>query len=158
MTLKVPITITVNGEQYQLEVRPNRTLVDVLREDLGLTGTKRGCNEGKCGSCTVLMNGLPVSSCMVLAPEADGAEILTIEGLAEKGNPHPIQKAFVEKGAVQCGYCTPGMILTAKALLDANPAPSEDEIRASIAGNLCRCTGYTKIVEAILSCSGKDLG
>ena len=158
MILKVPITITVNGEQYELEVKPNRTLVDLLREDLGLTGTKMGCNEGKCGSCTVLMNGLPVSSCMILAPEADGAEILTIEGLAEKGDPHPLQKAFAEKGAVQCGYCTPGMILTAKALVDANPAPSEEEIRASIAGNLCRCTGYTKIVEAILSCSGKGLG
>ena len=157
MKLKVPITITVNGEQYHLEVKPNRTLVDVLREDLGLTGTKKGCNEGKCGSCTVLMNGLPVSSCMILAPEADGSEILTIEGLAEKGNPHPLQKSFTQMGAIQCGYCTPGMILTAKALLDANPSPSGEEVRASIAGNLCRCTGYAKIVEAILSCSGKDL-
>ena len=157
MKLKVPITITVNGEQYHLEVKPNRTLVDVLREDLGLTGTKKGCNEGKCGSCTVLMNGLPVSSCMILAPEADGSEILTIEGLAEKGNPHPLQKSFTQMGAIQCGYCTPGMILTAKALLDANPSPSGEEVRASIAGNLCRCTGYAKIVEAILSCLGKDL-
>ncbi|MBW2094333.1 MAG: (2Fe-2S)-binding protein [Deltaproteobacteria bacterium] len=154
--MKVPITITVNGEEQHLEVKPNRTLVDVLREDLGLTGTKKGCNEGKCGSCTVLMDGLPVSSCMVLAAQADGRAILTIEGLAENGKPHPLQKAFAEKGAVQCGFCTPGMILTSKALLDENPAPGEDEIRSAIAGNLCRCTGYSKIVEAIKSCATGD--
>jgi len=154
--LRVPITITVNGEEYHLEVKANRTLVDVLREDLSLTGTKKGCNEGKCGSCTVLMDGLPVSSCMILAAQADGRNILTIEGVAQEGKAHPLQKAFAEKGAVQCGYCTPGMILTAKALLDENPAPGEDEIRSAIAGNLCRCTGYTKIIDAIQSCSGSD--
>lgn len=150
--MKVPIRITVNGEEHCLEVKPNRTLVDLLREDMGLTGTKKGCNEGKCGSCTVLMNGLPVDSCMLLAVQADRSEILTIEGLAEGENPHPIQKAFAEKGAVQCGYCTPGMILTAKALLDRNSRPGDDKIRSAIAGNLCRCTGYSKIVEAIGSC------
>lgn len=154
--MRVPITITVNGEEYHLEVKANRTLVDVLREDLSLTGTKKGCNEGKCGSCTVLMDGLPVSSCMILAAQADGRNILTIEGVAQEGKAHPLQKAFAEKGAVQCGYCTPGMILTAKALLDENPAPGEDEIRSAIAGNLCRCTGYTKIIDAIQSCSGSD--
>jgi len=154
--LKVPITITVNGEEHRLEVKPNRTLVDVLREDLGLTGTKRGCDEGKCGSCTVLMDGLPVDSCMVLAAQADGGDILTIEGVAKGGKPHPLQKAFSEKGAVQCGYCTPGMILTAKALLDGNPSPGEDDIRSAIAGNLCRCTGYSKIIEAIKSCTPED--
>jgi len=154
--LKVPITVAVNGEEHHLEVKPNRTLVDVLREDLGLTGTKRGCDEGKCGSCTVLMDGLPVDSCMVLAAQADGSDILTIEGVAKGGEPHPLQKAFSEKGAVQCGYCTPGMILTAKALLDENPAPKEDEIRSAVAGNLCRCTGYSKIIEAIRSCTPED--
>jgi carbon-monoxide dehydrogenase small subunit len=143
----------VNNEEYRLEVEPNRILVDVLREDLGLTGTKKGCGEGKCGSCTVLMDGLPVNSCMVLAVQADGKSILTIEGVATEGKVHPLQKAFAEKGAVQCGYCTPGMILTSKALLDENPAPSEGEIRSAIAGNLCRCTGYSKIVEAIVSCT-----
>ncbi len=154
--MKVPITVAVNGEEHHLEVKPNRTLVDVLREDLGLTGTKRGCDEGKCGSCTVLMDGLPVDSCMVLAAQADGSDILTIEGVAKGGGPHPLQKAFSEKGAVQCGYCTPGMILTAKALLDENPAPKEDEIRSAVAGNLCRCTGYSKIIEAIRSCTPED--
>lgn len=151
--MKVPIRITVNGEEHHLEVEPNRTLVDLLREDLGLTGTKKGCNEGKCGSCTVLMDGLPIDSCMLLAVQADGRDILTIEGLAGGETPHPLQKAFAEKGAVQCGYCTPGMILTAKALLDQNPRPGEKEIRSAIAGNLCRCTGYTKIVEAIGACA-----
>lgn len=151
--MKVPIRITVNGEEHHLEVKPNRTLVDLLREDLGLTGTKKGCNEGKCGSCTVLMDGLPIDSCMLLAVQADGRDILTIEGLAGEETPHPLQKAFAEKGAVQCGYCTPGMILTAKALLDQNPRPGEKEIRSAIAGNLCRCTGYTKIVEAIGACA-----
>ncbi len=145
--------MTVNNEEYRLEVEPNRILVDVLREDLGLTGTKKGCGEGKCGSCTVLMDGLPVNSCMVLAVQADGKSILTIEGLTAEGEPHPLQKAFADKGAVQWGYCTPGIILTSKALLDGNPAPSEDEIRSAIAGNLCRCTGYSKIVEAIASCT-----
>jgi carbon-monoxide dehydrogenase small subunit len=150
--MKVAIELTVNGEKCFLEVKPNQTLVDMLREDLGLTGTKKGCGEGKCGSCTVLMNGRPVNSCLVLAPQAEGADIVTIEGLAEQ-EPHPLQKAFAEKGAVQCGYCTPGMILTAKALLDVNPNPGEVEIKEAIAGNLCRCTGYNKIVEAIIACT-----
>jgi carbon-monoxide dehydrogenase small subunit len=153
--MKVAIELTVNGEKCFLEVKANQTLVDVLREDLGMTGTKKGCGEGKCGSCTVLMNGRPVNSCLVLAPQAEGADIVTIEGLAEQ-EPHPLQKAFAEKGAVQCGYCTPGMILTAKALLDVNPNPGEDEIKEAIAGNLCRCTGYNKIVEAITACASAD--
>jgi carbon-monoxide dehydrogenase small subunit len=153
--MKVAIELTVNGEKCFLEVKANQTLVDVLREDLGMTGTKKGCGEGKCGSCTVLMNGRPVNSCLVLAPQAEGANIVTIEGLAEQ-EPHPLQKAFAEKGAVQCGYCTPGMILTAKALLDINPNAREDEIKEAIAGNLCRCTGYNKIVEAIMACASAD--
>jgi carbon-monoxide dehydrogenase small subunit len=153
--MKVDIAIRVNGEEWSLDVKPNRTLVDVLREDLGLTGTKKGCGEGKCGSCTILMNGKPVNSCLVLAAQADGAEILTIEGLSGK-EPHPLQVAFAEKGAIQCGYCTPGMLLTAKALLDANPNPGEDEIKEAIAGNLCRCTGYNKIVKAIMACTSAD--
>jgi len=150
--LKVSIKIRVNREERYLELKPNRTLVDVLREDLGLTGTKKGCGEGKCGSCTVLMDGRPVNACLLLATQADGAEIVTIEGLAGE-KPHALQVKFAEKGAIQCGYCTPGMILTAKALLDVNPDPKEDEIRGAIAGNFCRCTGYSKIVEAIQSCA-----
>ena len=150
--MKVPIEIIVNGEEHHLYVKPNQTLIDVLREDLTLTGTKKGCGSGKCGSCTVLMDRRPVNSCLILAPQAEGKEIVTIEGLAGQ-EPHPLQVAFVEKGAVQCGYCTPGMILTAKAFLDANPNPREDEIKSAIAGNLCRCTGYNKIVEAIRACA-----
>ena len=148
--MRVPMKISVNGEDYHLEVKANRTLTDVLREDLGLTGTKKGCGAGKCGSCTVLMDGRPVNSCLILAPQADGAAITTIEGLIDRA-PHPLQTAFSEKGAIQCGYCTPGMILTAKALLDSNPDAQEEEIKSAIAGNLCRCTGYSKIVEAIQS-------
>lgn len=150
--MKVPLRITVNGERYDLEVKPNRTLLDVLREDLGLTGTKKGCGSGKCGSCTVLLAGEPVNTCLILAPQVSGKEILTIEGLGRQG-PHPIQLAFAERGAIQCGYCTPGMILTAKALLDRNPRPDDLEIKAAISGNLCRCTGYNKIVEAIKACA-----
>jgi len=150
--MKVRIKVIVNGEEHHLDVKPNRTLVDVLREELSLTGTKKGCGSGQCGSCTVLMDGRPVISCLILAPQADGREIVTIEGLADQ-EPQPLQKAFAEKGAIQCGYCTPGMILTAKALLDVNPKPREEEIRSAIAGNLCRCTGYNKIVEAIKSCA-----
>jgi carbon-monoxide dehydrogenase small subunit len=153
--MKVAIELTVNGEKSFLDVKPNQTLVDVIREDLGLTGTKKGCGEGKCGSCTILMNGKPVNSCLVLAVQADGAEILTIEGLAGKA-PHPLQTAFAEKGAIQCGYCTPGMILTAKALLDVNPNPEVNGIKEAIAGNLCRCTGYNKIVEAIMACASGE--
>jgi len=148
---KEMISVTVNGEAYQRAVKPNMTLLDFIRDELGLTGTKKGCETGDCGACTVILDGQVVSSCMMLAMEADGKSILTIEGLVEKGKLHPLQKAFVEYGAIQCGYCTPGMILSAKALLDRNPSPTEQEIREAIAGNLCRCTGYAKIIEAIQS-------
>jgi len=150
--MRVPININVNGEAYHLEVKPNRVLLDVLREDMGLTGTKKGCGMGKCGACTVLLNGRPVHSCLILAPHADGKEITTIEGIAGD-KPHALQSAFAEKGAIQCGFCTPGMINAAKALLDTNPDPGEAEIKLAIAGNLCRCTGYNQIVSAIQSCS-----
>lgn len=155
--MKIPLEITVNGERYDLRVKPNRTLLDVVREDLGLTGTKRGCGSGKCGSCTVLLEGQPANACLILAPQVNGKEVLTIEGLATE-KLHPLQIAFAEKGAIQCGYCTPGMILTAKALLDRNSQPDDAEIKAAISGNLCRCTGYNKIVEAIRSCvaSGRN--
>lgn len=149
------ITLTVNGEPYEALVKPNSTLLDVLRDQLELTGTKRGCDAGDCGSCTVIMDGRPVNACLVLALKADGKEITTIEGLAEGTKLHPIQEAFVEYGAIQCGFCTPGMVLSAKALLDRNPKPSEEEIKTGIAGNLCRCTGYIKIVEAIQAASLK---
>jgi carbon-monoxide dehydrogenase small subunit len=142
--------LTVNGSPYEVAVPPWRTLNDLLREDLRLTGTKKGCGDGDCGACTVLMDGVSIVSCLTLALEADGTEILTIEGLAESREKlHPIQEAFVEKGAVQCGFCTPGMELSALYLLSKNPDPTEAEIRASLSGNLCRCTGYVKIVEAI---------
>ena len=150
--MRVPINITVNGEEYHLEVKPNRVLLDVLREDLSLTGTKKGCGLGKCGACTILLDGRPVHSCLLLAAQADRRQIITIEGIAAQ-EPHPLQTAFVAKGAVQCGFCTPGMINTAKALLDANPNPAEAEIKLAIAGNLCRCTGYNQIVSAIQSCT-----
>jgi carbon-monoxide dehydrogenase small subunit len=153
--MRVPLRFTVNGEYYELEIKANRTLVDVLREDLGLTGTKKGCGSGKCGSCTVLLEGDPVNACLILAPQVNGKAILTIEGLADR-EPHPLQVAFAERGAIQCGYCTPGMILTAKALLDRNPRPDDLEIKAAISGNLCRCTGYSKIVEAIKACAAPE--
>lgn len=147
------ITMTVNGAPVEAAVEPNRTLVQFLREDLGLTGTKHGCGLGDCGACTVILDGKPVNSCLVLAVQANGREVLTIEGLADNGKLHPIQQAFVKTGAVQCGFCTPGMILSAKALLDENPRPTERAIRTAISGNLCRCTGYQKIVEAIAEAS-----
>jgi carbon-monoxide dehydrogenase small subunit len=140
----------VNGEEVVEWVEPRRTLLDFLREDLNLIGSKKGCDLGNCGACTVLMDGRPINSCLVLAAEAEGQEILTIEGLSEGKKLHPIQEAFIEQGAVQCGYCTPGMILSAKALLDENPHPTEEEVRVAISGNLCRCTGYKRIVKAIL--------
>lgn len=148
------IGIRVNGERLELSVEADKTLLDLLREDLDLTGTKRGCDHGECGACTVLLDGQPVNACLVLAVEADGKDVLTIEGLADGSHLHPLQQAFIEAGAVQCGYCTPGMILTAKALLDENPRPSELEVRRAISGNICRCTGYVKIVEAILQAAG----
>jgi carbon-monoxide dehydrogenase small subunit len=147
--MKSFVQLTINGQPVEAVVEPNRTLLQFLREDLGLTGTKHGCGLGDCGACTVILDGQPVNSCLVLAIQANGGEVLTIEGLAENGKLHPIQQAFVDKGAIQCGFCTPGMILSAKALLDANPKPTEQEIRMAISGNLCRCTGYQKIVEAI---------
>ncbi|MDA8307154.1 MAG: (2Fe-2S)-binding protein [Deltaproteobacteria bacterium] len=143
------ISLKINGMEYEMAVRPNRTLLEVLREDLMLTGTKEGCDDGSCGSCTVLLDGSPVRSCLLLAVEAENREVTTIEGLAEDEKLHPIQQAFVDHGAIQCGYCSPGMILTAKALLDENPEPSEQDILHAISGNLCRCTGYNKIVTAI---------
>lgn len=152
---KSTITLTVNGEVYELMVRPNASLLDVLRHELDLTGTKRGCDSGDCGACTVIMDGKAVDACLVLAMKADGRNIVTIEGLAKGNKLDPIQEAFVEKGAVQCGFCTPGMALATKALLDQNANPTKEEIKAGIAGNLCRCTGYTKIFEAIETASQK---
>jgi carbon-monoxide dehydrogenase small subunit len=146
---KLPLTLTVNGEPYQLEVEPHRTLLEVVRDDLRLTGAKEGCGTGDCGACSMIVNGRLVTSCLLLAVEARGADVLTIEGLARDGRLHPLQQAFIDHGGVQCGFCTPGMILAAKCLLDTNPNPSEEEIRRAVAGNLCRCTGYTKIVQAI---------
>ncbi|HXK34070.1 MAG TPA: (2Fe-2S)-binding protein, partial [Dehalococcoidia bacterium] len=140
---------TINGERYELFIEPNVTLLDAVRDEARLTGAKEGCGTGDCGACSMIVDGRLVTSCLMLAVEADGAEITTIEGLARDGELHPLQRAFIERGAVQCGYCIPGMILAGKALLDANPRPTEDDIRRAIAGNLCRCTGYTKIVEAI---------
>ena len=148
--MKHDITLKVNGDVYALQVESRRTLLEVLREQLGLTGTKEMCNKGDCGGCTVLLDGRAVLSCMMLAVEADGKEVLTIEGLAEKGYQlHPLQKAFVDHGAIQCGYCTPGFIMSAKALLDRNVDPTPDEIKGAISNNICRCTGYVQIVEAI---------
>ncbi|RMG91869.1 MAG: (2Fe-2S)-binding protein [Candidatus Dadabacteria bacterium] len=147
---RVTIRFTVNGEPVTLGVRPDWNLLRVLREELELTGAKEGCGAGECGACTVIVNGKAVNACLFPAVEADGAEITTIEGLAQPGGDlHPIQRAFLEKGAVQCGFCTPGMILSAKALLDRVPVPSEEEIRTALAGNLCRCTGYVQIIEAV---------
>ena len=152
---KKMLSLTVNGELYQRTIKPNLTLLDFIRDELGLTGTKKGCETGDCGSCTVILDGELVNSCLLLAIEANGKSVLTIEGLAKGGKLHPLQEAFIEYGAIQCGYCTPGMILAAKALLDKNPKPTEQEVKAGIVGNLCRCTGYTKIVEAILAVAHK---
>lgn len=143
------ISLRVNGRTFHSVVDARITLAEFLRENLGLTGTKQGCGEGECGACTVLLDGLPVASCCMLALEAQGHEVTTIEGLAKPNRLHPVQKAFVDHGAVQCGFCTPGMVLSAKALLDQNPNPTEQEIRSALSGNLCRCTGYQKIVEAV---------
>jgi len=148
--MKRLINLTINDKVYEVAAEPNRTLVDLLRYDLGLTGTKKGCELGDCGSCTVIMDGKPVNSCLVLAVQANGREITTIEGVETDDGLHPIQQAFVEKGAIQCGFCSSGMILSGKALLDRNPNPDEADIRKAISGNLCRCTGYQKIVEALL--------
>lgn len=149
MVKKHTIRVTVNGEIYDLFVDPKKTLLQLLREDLDLTGTKEGCNEGDCGACSVILNGKVVNSCIVLAVEADNAEITTIEGINLGGELHPIQRAFIDSGAVQCGFCTPGMIITTKAMLDEMSDPSEDDIKHYLEGNLCRCTGYTKIMDAV---------
>src|SRR5215471_14841158 len=146
--MKTLLTCTVNGEEHSVLADTRDTLLDLLRDRLGLTGTKEGCGNGNCGTCTVLLDGAPVNACLVLALEAPGRDIVTIEGLAA-GALHPLQQALVEQGGTQCGFCTPGIVMSAKALLDANPNPSEAQIRHAIAGNLCRCTGYGKIVEAI---------
>ena len=151
--MKRTIHITVNQKPLELEVEPNQTLLEVIRETLGLTGTKAGCLVGDCGACTVLLDQRPVNSCLVLAVQADGKQVTTIEGIETPQGLHPLQTAFVDKGAIQCGYCTPGMILSAKSLLGRNPRADEAEIRKAISGNLCRCTGYQKIVEAILFAS-----
>ncbi len=154
--MKHIIKLHVNGEEFEVLTEVHKTLLEVLREDLGLTGTKRGCDLGTCGACTVLIDGKPYLPCLTLAVDVQEKRIVTIEGLASDGELHPLQKAFVEKGAIQCGFCTPGMILTAKAYLDEQPHPAEEEVKKAISGNLCRCTGYVKIVEAILSVSGSE--
>lgn len=153
--MKIPITFTVNGFEHSIDVKPSSTLLDILRNDLELTGTNVGCGNGDCGCCTVIMNDLSVNACLVLAPEADGSKVLTIEGLADKGKLHPVQEAFVEEGAVQCGFCTPGMVMQAVSFLKHTPRPTEQNIKHGIAGNICRCTGYTKIVAAIMSAAKK---
>ena len=144
-------TFVVNGQEREAIVEPHMLLIDVLRDGLGLTGTKYSCGAGDCGACTVLIDGKPAFSCLTLAVTAKGKSILTVEGLADRNKLHPIQQAFVDQGAIQCGFCTPGMVLSAKALLDENPAPSRDEIKTALAGNLCRCTGYVKIIDAVES-------
>lgn len=150
MSKRKVIVLNVNNQEYEVLVKPQQTLLEVLREIIGLTGTKKGCNEGSCGSCTVLVNNKPTLSCSTLAVAVEGKEIVTIEGLAgEDKKLHPIQQSFVENGAVQCGFCTPGMVLSSKSLLDRNPNPSEEEIKEALSGNLCRCTGYTKIIKAV---------
>ncbi len=149
--MKQDIVLKVNGETYNVSVDTHRTLVEVLRETLGFTGTKKSCNEGECGACTVLMDGKAVASCLILAVAAQGKEITTIEGLNEGEKLHPIQEAFVKHAAIQCGFCTPGMVLASKALLDRNPEPTTAEVRKAISGNLCRCTGYQQIVDAVMA-------
>ena len=153
MKRREEVVLKVNGISYQVEIEPWRTLVEVLRETLGFTGTKKSCNEGECGACTVMMDGRPVASCLVLAVDAQGKEIVTIEGLSEGERLHPIQEAFLKHGAIQCGFCTPGMVISAKALLDQNPRPTVTEVRKAISGNLCRCTGYQHIVDSIMAAS-----
>ncbi len=152
--MKRNLEMDVNGKRIVLEVEASAMLVDVLRDQLGLTGTKVGCREGECGACTVLVDGMAVNSCLVPALKVRGRRVETIEGLASEGQLHPVQEAFVERGAVQCGYCTPGMIMAAKALLDKNPHPNREETKSGLSGNLCRCTGYSKIIEAVEQVAG----
>jgi carbon-monoxide dehydrogenase small subunit len=154
---KIPIVLNVNGEEHDIYISPNRTLLEVLREELELTGTKESCGEGVCGSCTVLCNGFPIRSCLTLAAEVQGTEITTVEGLRmEDGQLDLLQQSFIEHGAVQCGFCTPGMLMSAKAFLNRNPNPNEKDIRKGISGNICRCTGYAKIVDAIMDAAKKN--
>jgi carbon-monoxide dehydrogenase small subunit len=149
--VKTPISLKVNGDSYETLVSPTQTLLALLRDDLGLTGTKEGCSNGNCGACTVILDGRNVDSCLVLGVEAANSEVVTIEGLAQDGNLHPLQQAFIDHGALQCGFCTPGLIMSAKSLLDRNPNPDEQEVRLNLVGNLCRCTGYDKVVRAVLA-------
>lgn len=150
------IKLNVNGTEYSIDTDPGRRLLDVLREELGLTGTKEGCGEGECGACTVIMNGAAVNSCLVMVGQADGKQIMTVEGLERDSELDELQEAFIRNGAVQCGFCTPGMLMSCKALLMKNPHPTEEEIRMAIAGNLCRCTGYSKIVAAVQEVARED--
>lgn len=147
--MKKELRLTVNGQPYELYVKPQTLLVEVLRDHLGLTGTKRSCNSSSCGACTVLLNGLAVKSCSILALQANGGEVLTVEGLASGGEMHPLQEAFLDHGAFQCGFCTAGMLMSAKALLDENPKPTREQIKEGIQGNICRCTGYNSIIRAV---------
>jgi carbon-monoxide dehydrogenase small subunit len=148
---RVPIKIEVNGEMYEGLVKTSMTLLDFIRENLYLTGTKKGCNTGECGACTVILDGKAVNSCLVLAVDADGSEVTTIEGIGQATRLHALQRAFIQHGAIQCGYCTPGMLMSSKALLDRNPNPSQEDIKVALSGNLCRCGGYLKVIEAIKS-------
>ena len=153
--MKHKIRFTINGEVKEIEVQPNKTLLKMLREDLDLIGAKEGCGAGECGACTVLVDNEPVNSCLMLAVEADGKEILTIEGLSDGVNLDPLQESFIEHNALQCGYCTPGMVMSAKALLNRNPHPTEEDVKEALAGNLCRCTGYQCIINAVLDAAKK---
>ena len=155
---KITVHCTVNHKPVAVEIDPNKRLLDMLREDLNLTSVKEGCSEGECGACTVIFNGEPVTSCCVLAGQAEGADIIALEGVSVDGKPDVVQQAFMDAGAVQCGFCTPGMILTAEALLAKNPAPTEEEVKQAMSGNLCRCTGYAKIVEAVLLAAERARG
>jgi carbon-monoxide dehydrogenase small subunit len=152
---KFHLTLTVNGEQRELLIDPRRTLLDVLRDDLELRGAHRGCDSGDCGACTVLLGGQPITACLILAADCDGMEVLTVEGVTPVHGLHPVQRALVEEGGIQCGFCTPGMVMAAIALLNDNPSPTAEDVREGLAGNLCRCTGYKKIVEAVLSVGGE---
>jgi carbon-monoxide dehydrogenase small subunit len=152
------LIITVNGKEYELQIEPSATLLNVLREDLGLTGAKEGCGIGECGACTVIVDGVTVNACLILAMEVQGSQITTIEGLADVEMLHPIQQAFMDVGGLQCGFCTPGMILSTKALLDANASPTDEEIKKGLEGNFCRCTGYTKIIESVKVAAQKMRG
>ena len=151
----IKVSINVNGINYTKEIDPSIRLIDFLRDELKLKGTKEGCGEGECGACTVIVNGKAINSCLMLASSADGKNVITIEGVSDKDKLHPIQEAFMEVGAIQCGYCTPGMILSAKALLDKKPNASEEEIKVALSGNLCRCTGYKKIIQAVMLAGDK---